>query len=399
MYKKMAVAAALVLACGSVMAQDKVSPPKQPEAKAAAKSESELPKLMVGDKAPALTVSKFVKGEPVTGFEKGKTYIVEFWATWCGPCKVSIPHLTELQKKHKDVTIIGVSVWENDQDAVEPFVKDTMGDKMDYTVAMDDTPAPAGDSRKEKREAASKGKMAKSWMTDSGSGGIPTAFIVNGEGKIAWIGHPMVEMEENLEKILAGKQDLAADAKAYRHDREIEGKMKPLMAKFGEAMQAGEFKDALAAIDEMTALNPKAGKQFARTKYNILLNQLKDFDKAYAFGNEVVTGFGKDDAMTLNEIAWPIVDPDKTPEKQDLKLAELASTRSCELAKGKPEEGMYLDTLAAVFFAKKDFAKAAELQEKAVKLISAQEDAQPEMVDEMKDRLEKFKKAAAGGGS
>ena len=59
------------------------------------------------------------------------------------------------KKKHKDVTIIGVSVWENDQDAVEPFVKDTMGDKMDYSVALDAVPAK-GDPND--------GAMAKNWM-------------------------------------------------------------------------------------------------------------------------------------------------------------------------------------------------------------------------------------------
>ena len=83
--------------------------------------------LGLGDPAPPLTVSKFVKGTKVDKFEPGKIYVVEFWATWCGPCKVSIPHLTELQEKQKDVTFIGVSVWENDPELVEPFVQE-MGD-------------------------------------------------------------------------------------------------------------------------------------------------------------------------------------------------------------------------------------------------------------------------------
>ena len=48
-------------------------------------------------------------------------------------------------------------------------------------------------------------------MTAAGQGGIPTAFIVNGEGKIAWIGHPM-EMEKPLEKVIAGTLDLKTAA-------------------------------------------------------------------------------------------------------------------------------------------------------------------------------------------
>src|SRR5947207_6844570 len=87
--------------------------------------------LSVGDPAPKLEVKEFVKGDPVKSLEKGKVYVVEFWATWCGPCRATIPHLTELQKKHKDVTFIGVSVFERERDAakVKPFVAE-MGEKM-----------------------------------------------------------------------------------------------------------------------------------------------------------------------------------------------------------------------------------------------------------------------------
>jgi len=68
--------------------------------------------LNVGDPAPALTSGEFVKGEPVKEFAKGKTYVVEFWATWCGPCRASIPHLSKLQEQNHDITFIGQDCWE-----------------------------------------------------------------------------------------------------------------------------------------------------------------------------------------------------------------------------------------------------------------------------------------------
>ena len=79
--------------------------------------------LKLGDPAPKLEVKEFVKGDPLKGFEPGKTYVVEFWATWCGPCRTSIPHLTELQKKYPDITFGGVSVFEQEPEGVKPFVE------------------------------------------------------------------------------------------------------------------------------------------------------------------------------------------------------------------------------------------------------------------------------------
>ena len=67
--------------------------------------------LKIGDDAPAIDIAHWLKGEKITEFEDGKVYVLEFWATWCGPCIASMPHVTELQKQYRDydVTFIGVS--------------------------------------------------------------------------------------------------------------------------------------------------------------------------------------------------------------------------------------------------------------------------------------------------
>lgn len=148
--------------------------------------------LKVGSPAPKLETGKWVQGEPVKDFEKGKAYLVEFWATWCGPCRATIPHLNDLHTKFQDkgLVVIGQNVWERDESKVEPFVK-MMGKKMTYRVAFDD------------KSKNKEGAMSKSWMEAAGRNGIPSAFLVDKQGKISWIGHPAQLKDEQIEKLLA----------------------------------------------------------------------------------------------------------------------------------------------------------------------------------------------------
>jgi thiol-disulfide isomerase/thioredoxin len=339
------------------------------------------PTLKPGDAAPALQVKQWVKGEAVKGFDKGKIYVVEFWATWCGPCKASIPHLTELAKSHKDVTFVGVSVWEDKQDKVAPFVEE-MGAKMEYRVAMDDVPEGG------KSDA---GAMATNWMKASGSGGIPTAFIVDKTGHIAWIGHPM-KMEEPLDQIVAGKWDLAAYQKQKAEEDALAGVSKELNGKLGKLLRGKEkdFKGAIAAMDEAFAKTPKLEENFGYTKFRVLLDS-KDYDAGYAYGAKLVDGTYKNMASQLNGIAWSIVDPaNKTLEKRDLKLALKAALRANELSKGK--DAAILDTLAKVYFDSGDAAKAIETQTKALELVKGSDSEK-----EYQGRLDEYKSGKPAG--
>lgn len=149
-------------------------------------ADAEAGKGKLGDPAPALSVSEWVKGGPVTLADgKGKTvYVVEFWATWCPPCRESIPHLTELQKKYKDKGVVVIGVTTEDAADVQSFVT-AQGAAMDYVVAVDKD-----------------GKTTEAYMDAFGEDGIPHAFIVDTAGAIVWHGHPLDGLDEAVAKFL-----------------------------------------------------------------------------------------------------------------------------------------------------------------------------------------------------
>ncbi|MGD9689436.1 MAG: redoxin family protein [Phycisphaerales bacterium] len=313
---------------------------KQDGAKKEAKSPPAGDELTLypGLKAPAMQVGKFVKGEPVTSFEKGRVYVVEFWATWCGPCIKAIPHLTDLAQEYAGkATFVGVSVWENDQAKVEPFVT-KQGDRMGYTVAYDQVSAfPEGvtaGTRAAQMHAFEHGKMSQTWMKAAGRDGIPSSFIVDKNGMIAWIGSPF-EIDENLKQVVNGTFDTEKFAKAYR----AEHASKALMTNFRRAAVAN---DAAKITEYGTALVDKMG----------------------------------DSAGMMNMIAWTIVDPEGPVTTRDLDLAMRAAVKAADASEHK--DAAILDTLARVHFLKGDVAKAIEIQTKAVGLAK----------DEMKAQLE-----------
>jgi len=331
--------------------------------------------LKVGDPAPELYVSQWLNTEPIEDFEEGKVYVIENWATWCGPCIAAIPHLNEMYQAHKDegLVVIGLNVWDDDAKAVK-FVEQ-QGEKMSYPIAIDDRSAGRG-----------KGKSAQAWLEAAGRNGIPCAFVVDQQGKVAWIGHPMAGMDQVVEKVLAGEYD--AEAEAARR-----AKLMPLQQELQGALQQQDWDAAVATIDELTEVmgDDPMTPRLQSLKVSILLAGKQDYDAGYAAMEQAIEGPLQDQANALNDLAW-LVATEPTIEQRNLDLAAEAAERAVKLSEGT--NAAYLDTLARVRFDQGKVVEAVALQQKAV---DQSDDLAPEAIEEMKKALEQYREAVGEG--
>lgn len=302
------------------------------------------PALKAGDVAPPLTVGGWVKGDAVGKLEPGKLYIVEFWATWCVPCKHSIPHLTEMAKKYPDVTFIGCDVWEKDVSLVAPFVKQ-MGDRMDYHVATDSKPGKGG-------------AMAVNWMDAAGRHGIPAAFLIGKDGKIAWIGHPMT-MDPILERVRAGTYDVKAEADA-------QAKVDGLRKQIAVAAAAKDVDGVLAATKQLGDFKPELADEMAAFSFEFLLNNGHP-DEARSRATSLAST-SKNPGL-LNEIAW-VYATQPSAVDGDLAIARSAIDRANKLTH-EADPGV-IDTSARIYAVRNDWAQATATEQKAVALASGE---------------------------
>ena len=131
-------------------------------------SKRTVPKI--GDPAPPLKVLQWIQG-PEVAVTNGQVTVVEFWETWCPPCREVIPHLNELHLRYKDSGLKLVAISGEPQIKIAPFIA-KQGSNMTFPVAIG---------------------SRDTYMAYPGAWGItaiPQAFVIDKNGKYFWQGDP-----------------------------------------------------------------------------------------------------------------------------------------------------------------------------------------------------------------
>lgn len=205
----------------------------------------ESQRLTIGSQAPQLDIEHWLssgngKYKPVRTFEKDNIYIIEFWATWCGPCIMTMPHLVDVQNRFADKNVQIISISDESLETVEEFLlQKTRGDEEQTYGALTSayclTTDPDGSSHRD-------------YMLAAKQDGIPTSFIVGKSGQIEWIGHPAI-IEDTLQKVVDGTWD----REAYKKEIELETKrievIQMLTAKTSGFAKSGEIAQGVDLLE------------------------------------------------------------------------------------------------------------------------------------------------------
>jgi len=302
----------------------------------------------IGDKAPAVKVAEWIASKPpMLPGEKGAekhVFVVEFWATWCGPCLRSIPHLAELHTKHEKDGLVILGISNEEAEDVKKFIEKKKMN-MPYFVGLDDEMG-----------------TNEAYMKDVR--GIPHCYVVDKSNTIIWQGNPLdtAALDHVVKEVLAGRFNVeSAKAEAAAAEKYNET-MTMLQAAYAERNEEKMFK----LVDELIALKPREVRAYQIKRQ--LLTEFGKQDQLAAWDEKIFTVLAED-LEAMSSIAEMQLHAELHERNPALMLR--AARRADELCKGRDAD--VLATLAQVQCQLGMVNEAIETQKRAVGLAGDEE--------------------------
>lgn len=205
-----------------------------------------VPTLNVGDPAPPVVVSEWIRGEPVEAPRSGTVCVIDFWASWCGPCLAIMPRVSALHEKYKDRGVVAIALTSLDDSSTRRAAERAI-ESLDKDLAPGFRVAIDGGPDHDATVAA--------YLNAARETGIPRTFVIDRQQRLAWIGHPQ-DVEPVIEAILSGSWDIGAAARTRQRDAEERLASRQLISDWADARSKKDEEREIAALRKIAAMQP-----------------------------------------------------------------------------------------------------------------------------------------------
>lgn len=238
---------------------------------------------------------------------KGSVVLIDFWATWCGPCVAAIPHVQKLHDEYKDKGLVVIGHTDGSSRDLPTFIKSK---QITYIISV-----------------------GKDIGTGWGVSGIPHVFLVDAEGKVAWSGHP-----GSLDDALVAKLVKSAKPPGPPAPRFEKAAAAPKVAKAEAAASAGKVGAAIKDLEKLAESKKEDESAAAKSALDVItawragqdaeIDKLKtsgDVFAAWKQADALATAYsGHDDAKALKDLAAMLKkDPAYDAGKEYARLAAI----------------------------------------------------------------------------
>jgi thiol-disulfide isomerase/thioredoxin len=294
---------------------------------------------------PTFKEDHWVKGEPVTGYEPGKIYAIEFFSTTCGHCREAAPVVAELFNVFgEDVTFFAVT--DEPIEKVKAWIeKPENAEKVQFPVVSDPD--------KEGNKAFQYGTFKVS---------TPRIFIVK-DGVLQWYGHPN-GAQQTLDALLEGTWDPKSVQNDYIVESCMERARDHLKKMREESDSTGEWVNMYALLDSMKQALPERSSFFDLQKFGTMIGPDNKPEEGYALARQIVEQYATEIA-SLRTVARTILNSPWV-QVRDIPFAHDVALKADALGEGK--DARSAEILALSWFSQGDREKALVEIDRAIAL-------------------------------